>query len=143
MNSNLFLQYFQEIKENPTKIKKKLLSDFDFSQVYEAPHPMPKRYSEGLPCFFANSIKSIESHLDDFWCYMESLGAEHEDVYMQALGESLGGNANFWLYTLAPGSITGYDMFTDLLRKEWGESIDESMHPNNDCVVEDQSNKDS
>ena len=34
-------------------------------------------------------------------------------------------------------------MFTDLLRKEWGESIDESIHPNNDFVVEDQSDKDN
>ena len=34
-------------------------------------------------------------------------------------------------------------MFTNLLRKEWGESIDESIHPNNDCVVEDQSDKDN
>ena len=102
MNSNLFLQYFKEVKENPIKLKKQLLSRFDFSQVYEAPHPMPKRYSEGLPRFFANFVESIESHLDAFWCYMESLGAEHEDVYMRALGESLGGNANFLLYTLAP-----------------------------------------
>ena len=77
------------------------------------------------------------------WCYMESMGADHEDVYMRALCESLGGNADYWLYTLAPGSIIGYDMFTDLLRKEWGESIDESMHPNNDFVVEDQSVKDN
>ena len=72
---------------------------------------------------------------------MESLGVEHEDVYMRALFESLGGNIDYWLYTLAPGSITRYDMFTNLLRKEWGESIDESIHPNNDCVVEDQSDK--
>ena len=49
---------------------------------------------------------------------MEAYRAEDEDVYMQALGESLDGNANFWLYTLAPGSITGYDMFTKLLREE-------------------------
>ena len=48
---------------------------------------------------------------------MEAYGAEHEDVYMRALGESLGGNANFWLYTLAPGSIIGYVMFTKLLRE--------------------------
>ena len=114
MNSNLFLQYFKEVKENPIKLKKQLLSRLDFSQVYEAPHPMPKRYSEGLPRFFANSIESIESHLDAFWCYMESLGTENEDVYMQDLGESLGGNVDFWLYTLAPGSITGYNMFTNL-----------------------------
>ena len=33
-------------------------------------------------------------------------------------------------------------MFTDLLRKEWGKSIDKSIHPNNDCVVEDQSDED-
>ena len=51
---------------------------------------------------------------------MESLGTEHEDVYMRALCESLGANVNFWLYMLAPGSITGYDMFTKLLRDEWG-----------------------
>ena len=73
---------------------------------------------------------------------MESMGAEHEHVYMRSLCESLGGNADFWLYTLAPGSITEYDMFTDLLIKEWGKSIDKSIHPNNDCVVDDQSDED-
>ena len=82
MNSNLFVQFFNEIKENPTKLKRQLLAHLDFSEVYEAPHPMPKRYIEGLPRFFANSVESIESHLDALWCYMESLGAEHEDVYM-------------------------------------------------------------
>ena len=96
MNSNLFVQFFNEIKENPTKLKRKLLTRLDFFEIYEAPHPMPKRYSDRLPRFFANSAESIESHLDA-WCYMESLGVEHEDVYMRALCESLGGNANFWL----------------------------------------------
>ena len=33
-------------------------------------------------------------------------------------------------------------MFTDLLREEWGKNIDKSIEPNNDCVVEDKSNKD-
>ena len=81
--------------------------------------------------------------MDAFWYYKESLGAEDEYVCMRALGESLGGNANFWLYTLAPRSITGYDMFTKLLREEWGKNTDKSIQPNNnDCVVEDQSDKD-
>ena len=80
-------------------------------------------------------------HSDACWCYMESLGAEHEDIYMRALCESLGCNVDFWLYTLAPRFITKYDMFTDLLIKEWGKSIDKSIQPNNDCVVEDQSNE--
>ena len=113
----------------------------DFSEIYEAPHPMPKEYSEELPRFFANPIETIESHLDAFSCYMEFMGAKHEDVYMRALCESLGGNADFRLYTLTPGSITGYDMFTKLLRDEWGKNIDESMQPNNDCVVVDQFDK--
>ena len=99
---------------------------------------MPYRYIERLPRFYAIAIESIECHLDAFLCYMESLGAEDEDVYMEALGESLEGNANFWLYTLAPGSITGYDMFTKLLREEWGKNIE----PNNYCVFEDQADKD-
>ena len=86
---------------------------------------MPKKYSKGLPRFFANSIVSIESHLDDFWRYMESLGVENKNVYMRALFESLGGNVDFWLYTLVPGSITGYNMFTKLLREEWGKKSDE------------------
>ena len=141
MNSNLFLQFFNEVKENPTKLKRKLLSGLDFSEVYGAPHPIPKGYSEGLPRFYANSIESIESHLDVFWCYMESLGVEHEDVYMRALGESLGGNADFLLYTLAPWSITRYHMFTYLLRELWGKNINKSIHQNNDCVVEDQADK--
>ena len=32
-------------------------------------------------------------------------------------------------------------MFIDLLREEWGKNIDKSIHPNNGCVVEDQSDK--
>ena len=53
---------------------------------------------------------------------------------MRALCESLGGNIDFWLYTLAPGSIVGYDMFTKLLREEWGNKIDESIQLDNDGV---------
>ena len=117
-------------------------SPFDFPEIPGAPRPMPKGYSEGFPRYYANAIESIEKHLDSIWYYMEAYGAEHEDVYMRALGESLGGNANFWLYTLAPESITRYDMFTELLRKEWGKIVDESMQPNNDCLVEDQSDED-
>ena len=82
MNSNLFIQFFNEIKENPAKLKNQLISHLDFSEIYEVPHPMPKEYSEELPRFFANSTESIASHLDSFWCYMESLGAEHEYFYM-------------------------------------------------------------
>ena len=125
MNLNLFLQYFKEIKVNPTKLQTQLLSRLDFSKIYGAPHPMLNRYIKGLPRFYANAIESIKSHLDDFWCYMESLGAEDGDVYMRTLSESLGGNASFWLYQLAPGSITSYDMFTNLLREEWGKDNDE------------------
>ena len=33
-------------------------------------------------------------------------------------------------------------MFTNLLREERGKNIDKSIHPNNDCVVEDQADKD-
>ena len=73
---------------------------------------------------------------------MEAYRAEDEDVYMQALGESLEGNANFWLYMLAPGSITGNNMFTKLLREEWGKKIDEFIQLDNDGVVEEQSDKD-
>ena len=58
---------------------------------------------------------------------MKAYRVEDEDVYMRALGKSLEGNVIFWLYTLAPGSITGYDMFTKLLRDEWGKNIDESI----------------
>ena len=103
---------------------------------------MPNRYIEGSPRFNANAIKSIESHLDAFWCYMESLGAEDEDVYLQALDESLGGNVGFLLYQLAPGSFNGYDMFTKLLREEWGKKIDESIQVDNDSVVEEKTDKD-
>ena len=34
-------------------------------------------------------------------------------------------------------------MFTNLLRKEWGKTIDESRQPNNDGVVVDHSDKDN
>ena len=53
----------------PTQINRVLRkqakpSPFDFSEIPGAPHPMPKGYSEGLSHFYANSIESIERHLD-------------------------------------------------------------------------------
>ena len=87
MNSNLFLQYFKEIKENPTNLQRNILSRLDFSEIYDAPHLIPKEYSEGFPLFFENSIKSIEIHLDAFWCYIESLGTKHEYVCMESIGD--------------------------------------------------------
>ena len=46
---------------------------------------------------------------------MEIRGVDIEDVYMLALGESLQGDVQLWFDHLALESITGYDMFTDLL----------------------------
>ena len=70
---------------------------------------------------------------------MEVRGADDEDVYMRALGESLKGDTRLWFDHLALRSITGYDMFTDLLKKERGENIDKPSEPHssNDCDVED------
>ena len=86
---------------------------------------MPNNYTRRLPQFSGNNDISIESHLDILWDYMESRGAYNEDVYMRALGESLQGDVQLWFDHLAPGSITGYDMFINLLKEEWGENIDE------------------
>ena len=74
---------------------------------------MPNDYIRRMPWFNGNKDISIESHLDILWDYMESRGANNEDVYMRALGESLQGDVQLWFDHLAPGSVTGYDMFTD------------------------------
>ena len=58
---------------------------------------------------------------------MESRGTDNEDVYMQALGESLQEDVQLWFDHLAPGSITGYDMFTDLLINSWSRNTDDSL----------------
>ena len=58
---------------------------------------------------------------------MESWGAEDEDVYMRALGDSFDGDAKLWFDHLEPGSITGYDMFTHLLKENCGKNICESI----------------
>ena len=62
---------------------------FDFSEIPRAPHPMPNDYTRRLPQFNGNKDISIESHLDILWDYMEIRGADNEDVYMRALGESV------------------------------------------------------
>ena len=79
------------------------------------------------------------------WDHMEVRGADDEDVYMQALGESLDGDAHLWFDHLAPRSFPGYDMFTNLLKKEWGENIEEpsELQSSNDCDVEDQFDEDN
>ena len=58
---------------------------------------------------------------------MEIRGADNEDVYMWALGESLRGDFQLWFDHLAPKSITGYDMFTDLLINSWSRNTDDSL----------------
>ena len=65
-------------------------SPFDYSEIDGAPHPMPSDYTEMFPCFHGKNATSIEGNLDVFWYYMEERCATDEDVYMRALGESLG-----------------------------------------------------
>ena len=75
---------------------------------------------------------------------MESWGAKDEDVYMCALGASLDRDAKQWFDHLEPGSITGQDMFTDLLIEEWGVDIKHSIEEQlgDDCVNENQFDED-
>ena len=65
---------------------------------------------------------------------MEIRGVDNEDVYMQALGESLRGDVQLWFDHLTPQSITGYDMFTDLLINQQGRNTNDSSkcESNND-----------
>ena len=98
-------------------------SPFDFSKIQGAPHPMPNDYTRRLPQFYGNKDISIESHLDILWDYMEIRGTNNEDVYMRALGESLQGDVQLWFDHLAPGSITGYDMFMGMLIDKWGRTL--------------------
>ena len=69
---------------------------------------------------------------------MEIRGADNEDVYMRALGEPLQGDVQLWFDHLAPRSITGYDMFTNLLIDKWGRNIDNSLEckSGDDCPVD-------
>ena len=53
---------------------------------------MPNDYTRRFPRFNENKEISIESHLDILWDYMESRGADNEDVYMRASRESLQGD---------------------------------------------------
>ena len=57
-------------------------SPFDFFEIPWALHPMPNDYIRRLPQFNGNKDISIESHLDTLWDYMETRGADNEDVYM-------------------------------------------------------------
>ena len=101
---------------------------------------MPNDYIKKLPRFSGSDSISTEGFLDVFWWYMESRGAEDEDVFMRSLGASLDGDAKLWFDHLEPGSITGYDMFTDLIIEEWGVDIKQSIEEQlgDDCVNEDQ-----
>ena len=58
---------------------------------------MPNDYTRRMPRFNGNKDMSIESHLDILWDYMESRGADNEDIYMRAFGESLQGQFNYGL----------------------------------------------
>ena len=85
---------------------------------------MPKDYIKKLPRFYGNIATSIEDHLQILWDRMEVRGTDDKDFYMWSLGESLDGDARLRFDHLTPRSIIGYDMFTDLLKNEWGENID-------------------
>ena len=129
------------LEVSPSQLKKQdKQSPFDFSEIPRAPHPMPNDYIMRLPQFSGNNDISIESHLDILWDYMEIRGAENEDVFMRALGESLQGDVRLWFDHLTPGSITRYDMFTDLLIDSWSRNTDKILECqyNNDCAVDNQ-----
>ena len=64
-----------------------------------------------------------------FWDHLEVRVGDDEYVYMWDLGESLDVYTQLWFDHLSPRSINGYDTFTDLLKKEWGENIDEPSDP--------------
>ena len=71
---------------------------------------------------------------------MESRGADNEDVYMRALGESLQGDVQLWFDHFALGSITRYGMFTDLLIYSWSRNTDKLLEcqSSNDYAVDNQ-----
>ena len=53
---------------------------------------MPNNFTRRLPQLNGNKDIFVESHLDTLWNYIEIRGADNEDVYMRALGESLQGD---------------------------------------------------
>ena len=119
--SKLYSQVTRAVKKQDKQ------SPFDFYEIPWAPHPMPNDYIRRLPQFSGNNDISIESQLDTLWNYMEIRGVNNEDVYMQALGESLQEDVQLWFDHSAPGSVTGYDMFTDLLIDIWSRNTDDSL----------------
>ena len=64
-------------------------SPFDFSMIHGAPHDLPEKYFDKLPRFNGSSVIPIEEHIESVCNYMDSYGAEAEDVYMVSLKASL------------------------------------------------------
>ena len=71
-----------------------------------------------------------------FYGRIWNLKALKMKMFKCALGASLDGDAKLWFDHLEPGSITGYDMFTHLLKENWGRNIYESIEEQsgNDCL---------
>jgi uncharacterized protein YjiS (DUF1127 family) len=95
----------------------------NFAAIQGAPHAIPDKAIEKLPCFSGNNVVSAHSHIVSFelcvdkWCY----GHDEEDVKMRLFVFSLEGDAAEWFSDQDPNKFSTLAEIVKAFRERWGD----------------------
>jgi hypothetical protein len=110
-------------KNNPNVIMSTFLRPLNFALIQGAPHTIPDRAIEKLPCFSGNNVVSAHAHLLSFnlcidkWC----IGHDEEDVKMKLFVFSLEGDATEWFSDQDPNKFNTLTEIVQDFKERWGD----------------------
>jgi hypothetical protein len=108
---------------NPNATMSMFLRPLNFAAIQGAPHTIPDKAIEKLPCFSGDNVVSAHSHVVSFnccvnkWCY----GHDEEDVKMRLFVFSLEGDAAEWFSEFDPNKFSTLDEIVSAFKERWGD----------------------
>jgi hypothetical protein len=93
---------------NPNVIMSAFLRPLNFAAIQGAPHAIPEKAIDKLPCFQGNNVVSVHSHILNFdLCVLKYCrGHDEEDVKMTLFVYSLEGDVAEWFSEFDPNKFS-------------------------------------
>jgi ribonuclease HI len=108
---------------NPNVVMSAFLRPLKFTAIQGAPHAIPDKAIEKLPCFQGNNAISAHSHVLNFdLCVLKYCrGHDEEDVKMTLFVYSLEGDAAEWFSEFDPNKFSTLDEIVSEFKERWGD----------------------
>jgi hypothetical protein len=108
---------------NPNVTMSMFMRPLNFAAIQGAPHAIPDKAVEKLPCFSGNNVVSANSHILNFelcvfkWCQ----GHNEEDVKMTLFVYSLEGDVAEWFSEQDPNKFSTLAEIVKTFKERWGD----------------------